>query len=164
MRAARLLGRGLFLAGAAIFMTTPVPAALQRTAAPPRLEAVAETRLLMEALNQSNFRGLERLLRTKPTDVESWGFIRGQALLIAETGNLLLLRPPRNSGEETWQSQATDLRQAATALARAAGNRDFDRCRVGIAAVANVCNRCHQTFRVPVRMAPFAEAPDRTEE
>ena len=75
----------------------------QKTARPvPRLEAVAETRLLMEGLAQANFRGLEKHLKQKPTEVEAWTFVRGQALLIAETGNLLLLRPPRNPGEPVW--------------------------------------------------------------
>src|SRR4051812_28081921 len=63
----------------------------------PRFEAVAETRLLMEGLAHANYQGLERLLKEKPADADTWGFARGQALLIAETGNLLLLRPPRNN-------------------------------------------------------------------
>src|SRR5882724_1944572 len=70
----------------------------QPTRPVPRLEAVAETRLLMEGLANSNFRGVERLLKEKPASNEAWTFARGQALLLAETGNLLLLRPPRNNG------------------------------------------------------------------
>src|SRR5258708_2326017 len=80
-----------------VFGTDAVPQATQRPVnkPAPRLEPVAETRLLMEGLNQANFRGLERLLRQKPAEAEAWSFARGQALLIAETGNLLLIRPPR---------------------------------------------------------------------
>jgi hypothetical protein len=122
----------------------------------PRPEAVAETRLLMEALNQTNFHGLERLLKDKPASAEAWTFARGQALLIAETGNLLLLRPPRQ-GQTVWMDRSADLRTAATRLARAAGERDYDRARAGLTELANCCNRCHQTFRVAVRVAPFAE-------
>ncbi len=128
----------------------------------PRLEAVAETRLLMEGLAQSNFRGLERLLKEKPASADAWVFARGQALLIAETGNLLLLRPPRNQGRDTWQQRAMDLRAAATALARQTAARDFERSRAALANLANVCNRCHQTFQVPARIAPFSEPSDRT--
>ena len=64
----------------------------------PKFEVIAETSLLMDGLNQSNYRSLEKLLKQKPADAETWTFIRGQALLIAETGNLLLLRPPRSGG------------------------------------------------------------------
>jgi cytochrome c556 len=121
----------------------------------PRFEAVAETKLLMEGLAQANYRGLEGLLKKEPADAEAWAFARGQALLIAETGNLLLLRPPRTpEGQDAWFRQATDLRDAAAALARAAGARDYARSRAGLADVANSCNRCHQTFRVATRVGP----------
>ncbi|HZT83619.1 MAG TPA: cytochrome c [Gemmataceae bacterium] len=156
---------GALLALAAFLIA--VPRAEPQTKAParpaaPRLEAVAETRLLMEGLNQANFRGLERLLKQKPADVEAWTFARGQALLIAETGNLLMLRPPKNKGQDAWMDRAADMRARATALARAAGNQDYPRTRAALADLANSCNRCHQTFRVPVKITPFAEGADRT--
>lgn len=126
----------------------------------PRLEAVAETRLLMEGLAQANFRGLEGHLKQKPADAETWAFARGQALLIAETGNLLMIRPPRNQqGQAAWMERATELRTAATRLARDVGNRDFERSRASLNELALSCNHCHQTFRVPVRVTPFAAAP-----
>ena len=80
-----------------------------------RLEPVAETRLLMQGLNLPNFQALERLLKEKPTEDEAWRFMRGQALLIAENGNLLLMRPPRNPGETMWMEKAANMRTAATA-------------------------------------------------
>jgi hypothetical protein len=128
---------------------------------PPKLDAVAETKLLMDGLNQSNFRGMEKLLSQKPDDVETWKFIRGQALLIAETGNLLLLRPPKTAGEEAWMDRATELRDSATALAKVAAERDYDKSRQGLIKLAATCNRCHQTFRVPARVTPFEETPDK---
>ena len=64
----------------------------------PKPEPIAETRLLMEGLNLANFRGLERLLTARPASTDAWTFARGQALLIAETGNLLMLRQPRAEG------------------------------------------------------------------
>jgi hypothetical protein len=127
----------------------------------PRLEAVAETRLLMEGLAQTNFRGLERLLKERPAAAEAWSFSRGQALLIAETGNLLLLRPPRNRGRDVWQERAMELRGAATALARHAAARDYERSRAALTTLAGVCNRCHQTFQVATRIVPFSEPSDR---
>src|SRR5947209_1823691 len=95
----------------------------------PRPEPIAETRLLMEGLNQSNFEGLDRLLAQKPTSAESWGFARGQALLIAETANLLMLRPPRREGQSAWLDRALDLRTSAVRLARSAGSQNYDQCR-----------------------------------
>jgi hypothetical protein len=143
----------LLPAGPAIPQAPPRPA--------PRLEAVAETRLLMEGLNQANFRGLEKLLWQKPTEAEAWTFARGQALLIAETGNLLMLRPPRNPGEAVWLERATELRESAAVLARVVAARDFETSRAALVRVADACNRCHQTFRVPTRIVPFADGPER---
>ena len=68
----------------------------------PKLEPVAETKLLMEGLLHANFRGLERILNQKTPDAQGWTFARGQALLIAEGANLLMLRPPKNQGEQAW--------------------------------------------------------------
>jgi hypothetical protein len=115
----------------------------------------------MEGLTQANFRGAERILLQKPGDADTWKFLRGQALLIGETGNLLLMRPPKNSGEAAWMERASDLRSAATRLARAAGDSDFERSRAAFVEMSAACNRCHQAFRVPVKVTPFAEPPER---
>jgi hypothetical protein len=150
----------LVLAGLLFLVSRPAPA---QTKAPPdkgkpapRLEAVAETRLIMDGLADANYRGLEKMLKQPPPDVEAWTYVRGQALLVGETGNLLMLRPPRGGGQEVWMQRSTELREAGTALARHAANRDYERSRAGLRDVAAVCNRCHQNFRVPVQVG---EAP-----
>jgi hypothetical protein len=129
-----------------------------------RLVPVAETRLLMEGLAAANFHGLENILRKKPKDLENWVFARGQALLIAETGNLLMLRPPRNKGEKAWQDRAADLRTSATQLARLMAKRDYEKGRKALESLANRCNACHKTFRVKTRIVPFAEREEAEEE
>jgi Cytochrome C' len=127
-------------------------------AAPPRLEPVAETKLLMDGLAKANFDGLDRLLREKPATAEQWGFARGQALIVAETGNLLLMRPPKTrAAADLWMKRATELRESAVALAKAAGEKDYAGSRAGLAALANACNRCHEGFRVASRIVPFAD-------
>jgi hypothetical protein len=151
--------RRLILLALAIVLVLPAwgqPPA--RPAAPrPKPEAVAETRLLMEGLAQANYRGLDKLLRQPPADVEGWTFARGQALLIAEMGNLLLLRPPRNAGETAWLQQSAELRDSATLLARRLAARDYSRSVTALAALADTCNRCHQTFRVRTHISPPGE-------
>lgn len=124
----------------------------------PKFEALAETKLLMEGLALPNYRAVEKHLQGKgPDDVDTWMFARGQALLMAETGNLLLLRPPRNEGRDTWMRRAMDVRQSAGALARQLGNRDLARSRTALLDLSNKCNDCHQTFRVPTRIGPNEE-------
>ena len=151
--AAGLLLFGLACGLAPVAQSQPQPA---RKAAP-RLEPVAETKLLMEGLADPNTRALGKLLAEKPKDAEGWAFARGQSLLLAEMGNLLLMRPPKTrDGQDPWLAHAADLRESATGLARASGAKDYVQARTALAGVANACNRCHQSFRVGVRVDPFA--------
>ena len=131
-----------------------LPAGMPATAPAIQPEPIAETKLLMEGINQPNFQGIQRLLAKEPATIEEWTFLRGQALLVAETGNLLLLRPPKNEGGDSWQTQAAAQRSAATRLARAAGNRDYVRSRVALADLANACNKCHRASRSPRSSIP----------
>jgi hypothetical protein len=156
-----LVGAALLLAAPAATpqLPRPIPGKAPAVAkGSPKLVAVAETRLLMDGLTLPNFKGAEGLLRKKPDDAEAWKFLRGQALIIAETGNLLMVRPPRNKQAQTaWFNSAANLRSAAKALGESAASRDFERSRTNLVNVANACNRCHQTFRVATEVEPFAE-------
>ena len=118
---------------------------------------MAETKLLMNGLAHANFRGLERLLTEKPAEAQAWTFARGQALLIAETANLLLLRPPKKQGQAAWFERAIELRKLATQLAGTLAQCDYPASRAGLQRLAQSCNRCHQTFRVEVEIVPFVQ-------
>jgi hypothetical protein len=136
---------------------TPVPAPAPR----PRLIPVAETKLLMDGIAKPNFDGLVKALRQKPADAEAWGFARGQALLIAEGGNLLMLRPPKTrAAQDRWMTRASELRAAGVRVAQAAAEKDYIGARAGLAQLANVCNRCHESFGVRERANPTAAPPD----
>jgi hypothetical protein len=157
---------GLFLVASGEAQTTrpapkpkPKPKSAETTtpAFVPKFEVWAETRLLMEGLANSNYRGINRLLKNKPADNETWSFIRGQSLLLAETGNLLLLRPPRNSGRDTWMKLGMDMRAKAGRVARAAAARDYAGTKEAMTTLTASCNRCHETFRVAVKVAPEGE-------
>ena len=76
--------------------------------------------------------------------------------MIAETGNLLMLRPPRSPAETIWMDRASGLRAAATDLAKLLASRDYDKSRKTFAALANACNACHESFKVKTRIAAFA--------
>lgn len=137
----------------------PQPPQQPQPAFTPKFEALAETKLLMEGLALPNYLAVEKHLQGKgPPDADTWTFARGQALFVAETGNLLLLRPPRNEGRDTWMRRAMDMRQAAGELARRLGNRDLPRSRTALLALTDKCNACHRTFRVPTRIVPQEKA------
>ena len=123
----------------------------------PSLEPIAETKLIMQGVAQANFRGLERHLKTEPPDVQTWTFARGQALLIAESANLMMLRPPKGAGQATWFQHSMKLRTEATDLARLAAAKDFAGSRKGLVQLANTCNSCHRNFQVQVEIVPFGK-------
>jgi hypothetical protein len=157
LAAACVVGSTTFTSGAAPKKRTTPKRTAPKRAAPsgPRLLPVAETRLLMEGLNLPNLRGLEKILKENPRDNEAWSYARGQALLIAETGNLLMIRPPHNKGEDLWLERAQSLRSAAARLARTLAKRDFPAGRKALTALALRCNACHESFRVEARITPF---------
>jgi hypothetical protein len=160
MSRSSLLRIGVWSVLAAIFLLAPMAATQQPPAkVQPKLEPIAETRLLMEGLAHTNFRGLERLLTQKPTELKAWTFARGQALLIAETANLLMLRPPKSQGQAVWFDRAMELRTNAKELAKTLASQDYDKSKAGLVGLAVTCNRCHQAFRVQVDIAAFAEKP-----
>jgi hypothetical protein len=156
-------------AAAAAFFLLAVPPVMPQNQPPPpskpqpgtrvepKLVPVAETRLLMDGLAHANFRGLERILKQQPADEKAWTFGRGQALLIAETGNLLMLRPPHNQGEAIWFKRAMELRDAAAQLAGNISKRNYAASRTGLIQLAGQCNRCHKNFKVNAQIAAFDE-------
>lgn len=129
-----------------------------------RLVPLAETRLLMEGLTNANFLGLEKLLRADELDPEAWGFARGQALLIAESGNLLLLRAPRDARQEPWMKLAGEMRDSAGQLARWVQRRDLAQSRTAMSELAGRCNACHQAFEAGVRIQAFQQDRSGTDE
>lgn len=153
--------RGIFLAVWGLTLVwRPADATPQAGAkVVPKLEPIAETRLLMEAITHANFRGLERNLTKKEIDEQSWVFARGQALLIAESANLLMLRPPKNQGEAVWFERSMEMRKQALLLAQQVAKKDIAKSKAGMQTLAGSCNRCHQSFRVNVEIVPFQPDP-----
>lgn len=148
--------RSAVLLLALALVSLPTPGSAQRLAAPftPRFEAVADTRLLMEGMLNANYRSVGKLLKNKPADRETWVFARGQAILIAESGNLLLLRPPKGTGRDSWMRLSMEMRSRAVALATAAAGKDHAKSLAALADLKASCVRCHQTFRVGIELDP----------
>jgi len=151
----------LGLAGVLLYSPATPSQTKERAAAPapttiPKLVPVAETKLVMEGMDKPNFDGLTKTLKQKPETAEQWSFARGQALLVAESGNLLLIRPPKTKqGQDVWVPKAIELRDAGVKLAEAVSAKDYATARVRLADLANACNRCHAAFQVEMRVSPL---------
>jgi cytochrome c556 len=56
---------------------------------------------------------------------------------------------------------ATAMRSDAAELARKVGAQDHAGSKSALKKLTTSCNRCHQTFRVDVRVAPEPEKTER---
>ena len=46
------------------------------------------------------------------------------------------------------------MRDTCVKLAQAAAAKDFTTAKAELANLANTCNRCHESFQVPLRIDP----------
>lgn len=84
--------------------------------------------------------------RDPPKDQREWNVLQGQALMLAESGNLLVM-PGRARDQENWikySKEMTDLGQRAF---RSAQNKDLDGIRALNDPLNDVCVNCHYQYR-----------------
>jgi hypothetical protein len=124
----------------------------------PRPEPVGNVRFLMRNINGPYFRSLETQLRKRPANDEAWAQLRDQALLIAENGNLLMLRRAPSGKKEDWLERDATMRGAALTVSRAADKQDYAGCRARLISLASVCDDCHKAYLVEVRVNPFGDS------
>lgn len=83
--------------------------------------------------------------RTPHTDAE-WAVLQGQALMVAESANLLML-PGRARDQKQWMADATLMLDAGAAAYKAAQAKDV----AAIAALGDQlmesCTSCHKNYR-----------------
>lgn len=81
-----------------------------------------------------------------PKDGDGWTALEGQALMVAEAGNLLTL-PGRARDQEQWIADAGLMRDAGAAAFKAAKTRSVE----AVAAVSDQlyesCVTCHRHYR-----------------
>jgi dienelactone hydrolase len=104
---------------------------------------------IMRVLNADDgVRGrVAQLLAVRPTREEDWEQARSEAALVAEAGNLLLIRPPPRGSVLGWQQRAKDFRAAAQELLHAIEIRDFERAQASLRALPKTCAACHLDHR-----------------
>jgi hypothetical protein len=80
-----------------------------------------------------------------PTTEEGWAFVRAQAAVIVETGNMLAL-PGRAVDNDAWMIYSEGLSEAGlNAMAAAQSQNKEDFFQAG-AKLYSVCTACHQAY------------------
>jgi len=93
--------------------------------------------------------------REPKTDVE-WNELRGKALMVAESANLLMM-PGRARDQDRWMADAKLLLDAGTAAFRAARRKDFKALEDLNDQLYVSCTTCHMHYRPNYGRRPSPE-------
>ena len=99
----------------------------------------------MEYVFQPTFKRLKPALAAAPADNQGWKAIKADSLILAEGGNLLLIRQPKDDTAD-WVRHSVQVRDFGGQLYRAAKAKDYTAARKHYEAMVQNCNACHQQF------------------
>jgi hypothetical protein len=102
----------------------------------------------MEYVFQPTFKRLKPAMATAPADNKVWKAIKADALILAEAGNLLLMREPEADAADVadWIKHSVEVRGFGGDLYRAAKAKDHATARKHYEAMVENCNACHHQF------------------
>ena len=99
----------------------------------------------MEYVFQPTFRRLKPAMSVVPADKKAWKAIKADALVLAEAGNLLLIREPKDEVAD-WVEHSVQVREFGGQLYRAAKAKDHATARKHYESMVKNCNACHHQF------------------
>lgn len=99
----------------------------------------------MEYVFQPTYRRLKAAMAEKPADRSGWKAIKSDALILAESCNLLFARTPEDNGSD-WNHHAAASRKDGAALYRSARDQNFEKASTAYKSMLENCNACHRQF------------------
>ena len=125
---------------AVFLLVTPVVAQ-----SPPFLP-VATISEIMDAITLPYSDALVYIQRNPPKSDRDWETLQMQALMLAESGNLLMMKDrAKNQGE--WMKDSRMLVDAGLAAVRATRAKDIQAVLALNEQIVNSCINCHRKFR-----------------
>ena len=101
----------------------------------------------MEYYFQPTYRRLRETMNAPNKDRSVWKKVKSDAMILAEGGNLLLMRHPKKSEDaSTWEKYSQEVRKLGGDLYRAAKKKDGNASGTAWKAMIKSCNQCHQKF------------------
>jgi hypothetical protein len=88
---------------------------------------------------------LEGTFEKAPSTDDEWASLKGSAIRLAESGNLLLL-PARSGGNPDWIKHAVALIEQSNRAIKAADAKDKDAIFTIGGDIYDVCTNCHKQF------------------
>lgn len=99
----------------------------------------------MEYVFQPTFKQLKPAMAAKPENNQGWKTIKAGSLILAEGGNLLLMRQPEKDAAD-WTKHSVEVRDFGGKFYRAAQAKDFDAASANYKSMVQSCNACHHQF------------------
>lgn len=99
----------------------------------------------MEYVYQPPYKRLKALIAVAEKDNATWKGIKSDALILAESGNLLLGRGP-DSDQADWNKHSIASRTFGGQLYRAAKEKNVEKTEQAYKMMLESCNACHQQF------------------
>ncbi len=147
MRALSVFAVPLALLALAHTGSPEATAAAQKDKGPALAPTPVDTNMhdFMEGVFQAPYRRLKAAMAAEPKDAPAWKAIRSDALILAEGGNLLLLRKPAKDAD-LWAKWSALSRDAGGDLFKAAKAKDYPAAKKAYEAMLGHCNACHKKF------------------
>ena len=105
----------------------------------------SDTHEFMEYVFQPTFKRLKPVMAAAPADNAAWKAIKADALILAEGGNLLLIRQPKEDAAD-WVTHSLQVRVFGGQLYRAAKAKDYTKAQKHYESMVKNCNACHKQF------------------
>jgi hypothetical protein len=164
MKSSNILFSGSIVLGtiAALFLGQGSSPRAQDSAAAKDGSAPVESDMheFMEYVFQPTYLRLQKLMASEPADNQGWKGIKADALTLAEGGNLLLIRVPKEDGKQ-WVQHSVQARDLGGQLYQAAKKKDFKSARKHYETMLTKCNACHQQLAVCGRGASVEAVDER---
>ena len=121
----------------------------------PPFKPVADTKLLMQSVVDPSADVIWDSVKTiitaagteeiRPRSEAEWTAVRNSAVMLAESGNLMMIPARAKDGGE-WMTRAQELIAAGEAAMRAAEAKNADRLFTVGGDIYDACSHCHQKY------------------
>lgn len=120
-------------------------AAIAQAPPAPPFQPVATVSQIMLAVTYPNSDALLYIERNPPKEDKDWTALQNQALMLAESGNLLMM-PDRAKDQGEWMKDARALVEAGTAAYMATRDKDIQAVLALNAQIVMACTTCHSQY------------------
>ena len=136
----------LMLSGCGQERPAPIAMTSSRAAAEANaLQGVATVKQVMQGITIPASNTVFAVAGIAPADDAGWEAVEASALAVAESGNLLLMKP-RAVDDQEWKQFSLALIEAGERAAAAARSKDADQASTAGDDMYTVCEQCHAKY------------------